>query len=175
MCELTLSAYTRGCATPSGVAKAYLVDKTDRINQSITYTITSGAVAIAGTGGSAYTITPVQNSITFTQPPTADSNSNSYFWTQTLELKLDNITAASNVLNEELIKGRVEVLLEMVNGTYLLVGTDANGLQITGGDGGATGVARGDAKGSTLSFTCESQNVAPIAVFSEFSAAFTIT
>lgn len=175
MCELTLSAEKVGCKTAGGIESFYLVDKRARVDASIAYSVTAGAVTITGTGASAYHFIPNQNSFGFTQPTTSENDSNSFYFTQTLEGVLHGYSAAKVALIEEMAKGRMEVLIKMVNGTYVMAGIEDVGLQISGGDGGATGQAIGDANGMTITMSGQSTTLAPIlADYAEFSTAFTV-
>lgn len=175
MCEITLTAQKAGCKTVGGVTKLYFIDKQARVAAGVTYAVATGAVTIAGTGGNAYEIVPRENNVTITQPITDDNTQGTSFVTQTIEMNLHGYTASQVALIDEVRKGRLEILAEFDNGIYALYGIDTNGLQSNGGDAGFTGTAKGDALGQTYTFACESQDTAPIADFTEFQAAFTIT
>lgn len=173
-CALSLSTYIRGCKSVGGVEKIYLIDKGARELSSVTLSVTSGAMTIGGTGGTAYELYPTQNVSTFTQPYSGDNNAATSFLTQTLEFTLHGYTAALVDLAEEINKGRMEAVVKLKDGTYLYAGYEANGLQNSGGDSGFTGTSIGDPVGFTFSLTCESKLPAPTVTYSEFDAAFTI-
>lgn len=176
MCELTLSADKVGCKTAGGIASFYVVDKFNTATNSITYSVTAGALTITGTGGTAFHFIPNQNSFTFTQPTTSENDNNSFFFTQTLEGMLHGYSAAKVALVEQLAKGRLEVLIVMLDGTMVMAGIEAVGLQLSGGDGGATGQAIGDANGMTITLSGQSQTLAPtLASLTGFTDAFTVT
>lgn len=176
MCELTLSAYKSICKVAGGITDLWVVDKTDRENQSITYSVASGALTITGTGGTAFHWIPRENNATFTQPRTDENTAGSTFVTQTLEVTLNGYTAALAALADQIAKGRVEVLIKFVSGTYVMAGIEQDGLQSNGGDAGFTGTAKGDAQGQTYTLTCESTTSAPVlASFDSFTTAFTVT
>ena len=175
MCELTFSAEKVGCKTAGGIKSFYLIDKVNRVDASVAYSVTAGALTITGTGADAYHFIPNQNSFGFTQPTTSENDSNSFFFTQTLEGVLHGYNAAKVALVEQMAKGRMEVLIEMVNGTLVMAGIEDVGLQISGGDGGATGQAIGDANGMTVTLSGQSTTLAPtLALLSDFTTAFTV-
>lgn len=174
MCELTLSAYKKGCKTPSGIKSVYIVDHDSRVASAVVYSIASGALTISGTSSmNAYHLTPVDNSINLTTPLSSSIENNSYKFDRVVELKFDNYSSSLATLVDNIIKGRTELLVEWVNGIYTYVGNE-RGLNVTGGDGGASGSALDDAKGITLTLTEEATAAMPTATFSEFDAAFTI-
>lgn len=176
MCELTLSAYKSVCKVSAGITDLWIVDKVDRENNSITYSVTSGALTITGTGGTAYHLIPRENNTTFTQPRSDDNTAGSTFVTQTLNFTLHGSTAALAALNDQIAKGRLEVLMKFTSGVYVMAGIEADGLQSNGGDAGFSGTAKGDAMGQTYNLTCESTTTAPLlADFSDFTDAFTVT
>ena len=160
----------------SGIRNLYVISKESRIEVGISYAISNGAVTITGAGGTSYLLKPVQNSFSVTNPVTASGDSNSLFYEQTISGILHNSSAATNYLVEEINKGRTEWLVEYTDGTYRLFGTDTNGMQANGGDGGASGQAAADPKGATLSLSGQSTYIAPVLEnFEDFSNAFTIT
>ena len=174
-CSITLTAFDKGCNSNGGVELFYLIDKAAREASSVTLSVSAGALTIGGTGGAAFTYKPIQNNTTFTQPITAAPDSGTFSFVQTLESNFHNYSAALVNLWEQFAKGRFEALLKMRNGTYVYAGIEFNGLQLSGGDAGFTGTTINDPNGHTLTFTCESTAVAPVADFAEFQAAFTIT
>ena len=175
MCDITLAAWQPGCMDISGIRNLYAINKTDRETASITYTVASGLITISGTGGTAFLIEPVQNSFSVTNPVTASGDSNSLFYEQTINGTLHSSSAATNYLVQEINKGRTEWLVEYTDGSYRFFGTDTNGMQANGGDGGASGQAAGDPKGATLSLSGQSTYNAPVlAHFSTFTTAFSV-
>jgi hypothetical protein len=176
MCTLTLGAWAKGCQDISGVRFLYAIDKSARITDEITYTVTAGAITITGTGGTAYKLEPVQNSVSITNPTNSAPDSNSLFYLQSLSAVLHGNSAALAALVENINKGRTEWLIELTDGTYRMMGTDTNGLQADGGDGFASGLAAGDAKAATISLSGQSTYIAPVlASFDSFTNAFTVT
>lgn len=173
-CTVVLSAYGRGCNSVSGIEKIYMIDKAARELAGITLSVTTGAATIAGTGGTAYEWNPMQNGFSFTQPITQDNSAGTSSIVQTLDGVLHGYSAAVVYLIGELRKGRFEAAIKMRNGTYIYAGLDQTGLQIGGGDSGATGAAINDPSGTTINLTCECQDEAPTIIFSEFETAFTI-
>lgn len=176
MCELTLSAWAKGCMDIAGVKALYVVDKPARIAASITYAVANGAITITGTGGAAYKLEPVQNSFAVTNPTNASGDSNSLFYEQTITGSMHANNAATNTLLENINKGRTEWLVEFEDGTYRFFGTNDRGMQANGGDGFASGQASGDAKAANVSLTCQSTYIAPVLEsFTSFTDAFTVT
>ena len=173
-CTPTLAAFSPGCNNVSGIKQLYIIDKAAREDAGITISVTNGAGTIAGTGASAYLWKPLQNNFSLTQPVTQSNNDGTSYVTQTLTGVLHGYSAALVYLMGELRKGRNEAVCELRDGTFVYVGLDYPGLQISGGDGGASGQAIGDPKGATVELTCESASEAPTITFSEFEAAFTI-
>ena len=174
MCTLTLSAYKRGCATPSGIDSIYIIDRDLRQTTEVVIAVTAGVATISGTGASAYHIEPVFNTATVTNPITSEATSNAFKFDRTLEFKLDGYSAALATLVDNIVKGRTEVLVKWVNGVYTYMGNE-RGLSVTGGDAGASGTNLNDPKGVTLTLTEEATAAMPTVTFSEFAAAFTIT
>tara|TARA_R110000796_G_scaffold146783_1_gene263450 strand:- start:3776 stop:4318 length:543 start_codon:yes stop_codon:yes gene_type:complete len=175
-CALTLSAYKRGCATPSGIDSIYLIDHEARKSSEAVFVITNGALTItnAGAGVPAFHVEPVFNTSTVTTPITSDATSNAFKYDRNLEFKLDGYDASIVTLTENLVKGRTEVLIKWVNGTYTYMGNE-RGCSATGSDAGTSGTALADAKGVTITLMEEAIQPMPIVTFSEFSSAFTIT
>ena len=175
-CTLTLSAYKRGCATPSGIDSIYLIDHEVRKSSEVVFSIVNGAMTITSGGGTipAYHVEPVFNTSTVTTPITSDATSNAFKYDRNLEFKLDGYNAEIATLTENLIKGRTEVLIKWVNGTYTYMGNE-RGCSATGSDAGTSGAALADAKGVTITLMEEAIQPMPIVTFSEFAAAFTIT
>tara|TARA_R110000803_G_scaffold26070_1_gene62031 strand:- start:1000 stop:1530 length:531 start_codon:yes stop_codon:yes gene_type:complete len=173
---MALSAYITGAKTINGIAKIYLIDKAVREASEVTYSVSAGAITIANAGADVdcYLIKPRLNTISFTQPEESDNTANTYKYTQTLEFPLQAYNAALIDMNQEMSKKNFEFLICRVDGTYVLAGTEQNGMQSNGGDGGTFGVAALDQEGSTRTFVCQSSILAPIVTYSEFTAAFNL-
>jgi len=174
MCTLTLSASKPGCATPSGIDSIYLIDRTARQATEVTIAVADGVATFSGTGGTAYHIIPVFNTTSITNPITSEATSNAFKFDRTLEFKIDNYTASTVVLVENIIKGKTEVLVKWVNGNYTYMG-EQRGMTLTGGDAGTAGVNLSDPKGVTLTLTEEATAPMQTVLFSGFTAAFTVT
>lgn len=176
MCSTILSAIKAGCKDISGIDKLYIIDKSARETAGVSYSVTSGAITITGTGAAAYEVIPKQNSFAVTNPTNASADNNSIFYLQTLTGMIHGNSAAQKALVENINKGVTEILVSYTNGTYEFFGTDTAGLQADGGDGQASGQAAGDAKGSTLSLSGQSSYIAPtLTTFSDFTDAFNVT
>lgn len=174
MCTVVLSAHTRGCSTPGGIEQIYMIIKSEREVSNVVYTVTNGALTMTGEAGNAYLWKPLQNGFALTQPITQDNNAGSTYITQTLEGVLSGYSAGNSYLIDQLRKGRFEAAIQMRDGSFVYAGLDNTGLQISGGDAGATGKAIGDANGVTINMTCESTEAAPTFSISEFNTSFTI-
>lgn len=171
---MALSAYNRGIKIRGGIVKVWLIDKAARVGAGVTVTEASGSVTIAGTGATAYEIIPAQNNWRYSETVNDDNDANSTSVTQTLEGFLHGLLADLGSMGRTLRESRLEFALQTQSGKYLYVGIDEQGMQSAGGTYSDTGQAAGDAQGYALVFNCESQNTAPLMVFSEFEAAFTI-
>ena len=174
-CTLTLSATKRGCATPSGIQSLYILDHEARKDSEVVFTEANGALSMTNAGAqvSAYHIEPVYNTATVTTPITSDATSNAFKYDRNLEFKIDGYSAETSTLVENIVKGRTEVLVEWVNGSYTYMGNE-RGLSVTGGDAGTTATNLNDPKGVTLTLMEESTKPMPMVDFAEFGAAFTI-
>lgn len=171
---MALSAYKRGDKIRGGIVKAFLIDKDDRISNSVTLSVASGALTIAGTGGTAYEIVPAQNNWKYSEPVSDDNDANSTMVTQTLEGYMHGLLAGLTDMSKTIRQKRTEWLLQTQSGKYIYIGIDDQGMQSNGGTYSDTGQAANDPQGYQFTLTCESQDSAPIAVYSEFEAAFTI-
>ena len=174
MCTLTLSASKPGCATPSGIDSIFLIDRAARQAASVTIAVSAGVATFTGTSAQAFHIIPVFNTTSITNPITSDATSNAFKFDRTLEFKIDNYSASTAVLVDNVIKGKTEVLIKWVNGLYTYMG-EQRGLSVTGGDAGTAGINLNDPKGVTLTLTEEATAAMPTVVFSGFDAAFDIT
>lgn len=170
------SAYKRGSKSVGGIKKVYLINKDEREASDLVLTVTDGALVITGTADvcKAWEVTPKQNSFNFTQPEASNNDNNTGYVTQTLGGFLDGYSAAVTDLVNKLRLDRSEVGIEFKNGTFIVAGIEENGLQSSGGDGGASGQAMADANGYDLLITCESKLSAPTCVKSNFTDLFQI-
>lgn len=174
-CPLTLSAYKRGCATPSGIKSLIIIDKNAVDTSEVVASLTAGSLSFtnAGTPVDAYKIEPVFNTATVTTAITSDAISNAFKYDRNLEFKLDGYSAELITLVENIVKGRTEILIEWVNGTYTYMGNE-RGCSVTGGDAGATGTNLNDPKGITLTLMEESTQPMPMVDYTNFETAFTV-
>lgn len=182
-CTVTLSGHKIPCPRVSGLLELYLVDKAALLAaDSYTYAIESGELTI--TPGSpliaAYKIELTQNSAGLTQPITSDNDARTGYIDQTLEIRLDGISAANSYLASEMMKGTFEAVAVTREGEKIYLGYDNNaptrGLEISGGDGGATGMAAGDANGFSATLTFQSKISAPLlAAGTDISTIFDVT
>jgi hypothetical protein len=174
MCTLTLSASKPGCATPSGIDSIYLIDRSAREATPVTIAVAAGVMTFTGTSAQAYHIIPIFNTTNITNPITSEATSNAFKFDRTLEFKIDNYSASTVVLLDNIVKGKTEVLIKWVNGLYTYMG-EQRGLSVTGGDAGTAGLNLNDPKGSTLTLSEEATSPMSTVDFTSFSAAFDVT
>ena len=100
-----------------------------------------------------------KNSSSFTQTVNASIENGTVYYTQVLSMVINNITGADNAELEDLGKGRLSIVVEDVNGNFMVMGHE-NGSILSGGTG-QTGATMADLNGFTLEFTAEEVDVAP--------------
>lgn len=171
-CPVRLSAHKIPCPTMGGIQAVYFIDKAEiaGLEEPLTYAINAGVLTITHPDSAdlrAFKIEAIQNTFNFTQPITSNQESNTVYFLQTLEGRLDGITAENSVLATEINKGTFEVIIEMRNGKLIYAGYDPDaglnrGLRSGGGDGGATGAAAEDPTGFTLNLTMQCSIAAPM-------------
>lgn len=169
-CPVVLSGHKKPCKRLSGLFELYLIDKSVRLAVDPAYTFSEAAGELTITPPAvpvpAYKIELTQNTAQITNPITSDNNSRTGFFTQTLELRLDGISAANSYLASQVLKGTFEALAVTREGEKIYLGYDETavdrGLEVSGGDGSATGQSAGDANGVTLTLTFESKTATPL-------------
>lgn len=173
-CTITLSAFAAGCNSVGGIKQLYIIDKAQRIASSVVIAVSSGQANITGTGATAFLWKPLQEGFSFTQAITQQNNDGTSSVLQSIDGILHGLSAANSFLIAELRKGRFEAVVETREGKGFYFGLDFPGLQIGGGDAGASGQGINDASGVTINLTCASSTEAPEVDLSEFATAFTI-
>ena len=83
----------------------------------------------------------------------ADRTNGTSFYTQTLNLTLTKLDAATQAELIDVVRARPHVFIEDYNGNYFLIGA-VHGAEATGGTI-VTGAAMGDLSGFTLTMTAE--------------------
>lgn len=174
-CPLTLSAYKRGCATPSGIKSLVIIDKNAVDTSELVSVLELGSITFtnSGTPIEGYKIEPVFNTATVTTAITSDAVSNAFKYDRTIEFKLDGYSADLNLLVQNIVKGRTEILVEWVNGSYTYMGNE-RGLSVTGGDAGTTATNLNDPKGITLTLMEESTQPMPMVDYANFLTSFSV-
>ena len=93
------------------------------------------------------------------------------FYSQVLEITMNNLVAADNVEMADLLKNRLTVIVQDVNDNYFAMG-HTQGAEGTGGTIG-TGTAKGDLNGYQLQFTAEEAIPAPFVAADDSNITFT--
>lgn len=100
-----------------------------------------------------------KNSSSLTQTVNASIENGTVYYTQVLSIVLNNIIGADIAEIEDLGKGRLAIVVEDVNGNFMVMGHQ-NGSILSGGTG-QLGTSMGDLNGFTLEFTAEEKDAAP--------------
>jgi len=170
---MILSGYRAGCKTVGGVKNFYLINKRER-KAAIELKVVSGVLTFIGSGVNAYKIYPRESNWSFSQPRSVDGDG-AIKYDPTLSGVFHGYTSELVVLNYEMGLGLFEVFIVMNDGTLIYAGIDENGMRVTGGDGGSTGISLGESIGSTIDLSGEAVKPAPIVeTMAEFEAAFTV-
>lgn len=100
-----------------------------------------------------------KNSSSLTQTVNASIENGTVYYTQVLSMVINNIVAADIDSIEEMGKGDLSIVVEDVNGNFMVMG-HKNGSILSGGTGG-TGATMADLNGFTLEFTANEVDAAP--------------
>lgn len=120
---------------------------------------TLGTLTVSGAELTAISGTPslykydIKGNSSLEQTINADRANGTSFYTQTLNLTLTKLDAATQAELIDVVRARPHVFIEDYNGNYFLIGA-AHGAEVTGGTI-VTGAAMGDLSGFTLSLTAE--------------------
>ena len=156
-CSLILSK-TLACLDGIGGIKEI---KFHALPSSLTnYTLTSGVVAIVGsdlTDWFPYSLELETSSIT--DVATVDRAQGTAYWAQTLTAIVNKMSAQMNNEIKSMSGGRWQVAVQLMDGTYFLLGYK-NGMTVTTISGGS-GTAMGDRNGYTYNLTGKEDNPAP--------------
>ena len=160
-CSITVSGRSFPCKDKIGGIKRVWIKTFDADDWGA---ITNGEIASAGTGE-----TPVawevfgfeltKNTGSFQQTVTASVENGTVFYSQVLELTMPNLVDTDNVEIADLLKSRLNIIVQDNNDNYFAMG-HTTGAEATGGTIG-TGTAKGDLNGYQLQFTAEEAIPAP--------------
>lgn len=161
-CSITISGRSFPCKDKIGGIKRVWIKSFDAADWG---SITSGVISSAGTGATpnaAWDVFPFEltkNTGSFQQTVTASVENGTVFYSQVLELTLPNLVDTDNVEIADLLKSRLNIIVQDNNDNYFAMG-HTTGAEATGGTIG-TGTAKGDLNGYQLQFTAEEAIPAP--------------
>lgn len=170
-CTLTINGRAFPCKDKIGGIKRVWIKEFAATDWG---TITAGVIASAGIGGSPWVVFGFEltkNSGSFQQAVTASVENGTVFYSQVIEMTMNNLVAADNVEIGDLLKGRLTIIVQDVNDNYFAMG-HTTGAEGTGGTIG-TGTAKGDLNGYQLQFTAEEAIPAPFVASDDALITFT--
>jgi len=157
-CTLTIAGRAFPCKTGIGGIKRVWIGQHSLVDWAA---IASGAVA--GLEGAAtatlYGFELAKNTGSLQQTVTASVENGTIFYSQVLELYTPVLDAVTNANLQEILTGRLAIIVQDNNDNMLIMGY-ATGAEVTGGTIG-TGTAKGDQNGYQIQFTAEEQAPAP--------------
>ena len=165
-CTLTINGRAFPCKDKIGGIKRVWIKQFDAADWGAT---TAGVIASAGVGGSPWIVFGFEltkNSGSFQQAVNASVENGVVFYSQVLEITMNNLVAADNVEIADLL-----VIVQDVNDNYFAMG-HTQGAEGTGGTIG-TGTAKGDLNGYQLQFTAEEAIPAPFVAADDALITFT--
>jgi len=166
-CTLTINGRAFPCKDKIGGIKRVWIKEFAATDWG---TITAGVVA-AGTAIEVFGFELTKNSGSFQQAVTASVENGTVFYSQVIEMTMNNLVAADNVEIGDLLKGRLTIIVQDVNDNYFAMG-HTTGAEATGGTIG-TGTAKGDLNGYQLQFTAEEAIPAPFVASDDANITFT--
>lgn len=159
-CLLT-SGISLGCRDQiGGVAEVY-VGAYNGTSMTIAIGTSSNAgqvTAFGGTTVSFYTFAVAQETSSFTETGEFSTENGTSFYTHTLELVIQKLSATYGAIVNTLGQGVWRVLVKTNNGEYYLLGFQ-NGMRVSAAESGA-GKSLGDMSGSKITFQGKEQYVA---------------
>jgi len=166
-CTLTINGRAFPCKDKIGGIKRVWIKEFAATDWG---TITTGVVA-AGAAIEVFGFELTKNSGSFQQAVTASVENGTVFYSQVIEMTMNNLVAADNVEIGDLLKGRLTIIVQDVNDNYFAMG-HTTGAEATGGTIG-TGTAKGDLNGYQLQFTAEEAIPAPFVASDDANITFT--
>jgi hypothetical protein len=154
-CDLTRGRLEECKESVGGIDKIYFINYGEL--GDITYGTEDQITVIAGTF-SAYAYELKSDNNTFEQTITSDRNNGTTYFEQVLNIGLKKLTREDHKEIKLLAYGRPHIVVEDNNGNQFLMGVDF-GADVTGGTV-ATGGAKGDMSGYTLTFTAQEKRPA---------------
>lgn len=155
-CALT-SGYSLSCRDSAGGIKSVYFIEFDNVS-GITESAGSVSAISKANGGRFYKYNLQRATGSFEAAINASAENGTLFYTQTLNIILNKMLAATSQEIKLLGQNRLLAVVEDRNGKYWLLGKE-NGLELSGGTV-SSGTAMGDRNGYELNFT--SDNVDPV-------------
>lgn len=121
--------------------------------------VTAGAIADAAVATTVKDYDMHKNSGSFTQTVNASTENGTIFYTQVVSCVFSNEVAADIGGFQNMIKGRLAIIVQDVNDNYFVMG-NTRGCEVTGGSV-ESGTAVGDFNGLKYEFTAEEPIAAP--------------
>jgi len=158
-CNITITGRGVPCKDAIGGVRRFWV-KTFEEDGSNWGTVTAGALAGAAEAIVVYAFQLARNTASFVQTINANLETGSVFYAQVLEVTIPKMEAGVNAEIADLVKARLCVIVETMNGERVVMGL-TNGVEVTGGTL-TTGTAPGDLHGYTLTFSANEKLPAPV-------------
>jgi len=159
-CNITISGRGFPCKDAIGGVRKFWTAFFDEDGSKWAASPTAGALSGAAEAITFYGFELSRNNASFTQTINASVENGSVFYEQVLEVTIPKMEAGVNAEIADLMKVRLFIIVETMNGEKLLMGYK-NGVEATGGTI-VTGAAMGDLHGYTLTFTSREKVPAPV-------------
>ena len=159
-CSITISGRGFPCKDAIGGVRKFWTAPFDEDGSKWAASPTSGALTGAAEAITFYGFELSRNNASFTQTINASVENGSVFYEQVLEVTIPKMEAAVSAELADLMKVRLFIIVETMNGEKLLM-VYKNGAEGTGGTI-VTGAAMGDLHGYTLTFTSREKVPAPV-------------
>lgn len=159
-CSITISGRGFPCKDAIGGVRKFWTGFFDEDGSKWAASPTAGALSGAAEAITFYGFELSRNNASFTQTINASVENGSVFYEQVLEVTIPKMEAGVSAEIADLMKVRLFIIVETMNGEKLLMGYK-NGVEATGGTI-VTGAAMGDLHGYTLTFTAREKVPAPV-------------
>lgn len=155
-CSLTIAGRGIACKDAlGGVKNVYIGAWTDGIWNAVS----SGAIADSSASLDVYQFNLLKNTSSFTQTINSSIENGTVFFQQVLSFSFGKLIAADITEIQNLVKGRMAVVVEDYNGNRFVMG-HINGCEVTGGSV-VSGTALGDLSGATIEISAAEAIPAP--------------
>ncbi len=158
-CSITITGRGVPCKDAIGGVRRFWVKQFEE-DGSNWGAVSSGALTGAAEAITLYAFQISKNTASFVQTINATMETGTVFYSQVLEVTIPVMEAGVNAEIADLVKSRLCVVVETMNGEKLVMGL-LNGVEVTGGTI-TTGTAAGDLHGYTLTFSAEEKAPAPV-------------